>query len=937
MRNEIQSARACGRALKFISRKENLIIYLIFAIYFNNKADAMFQGSILHARKGRGQIALEFLIVYTVVLLIFLVLFALIASQRAATLYQQQYSEVQLISEDIAGHINQALSSGSGYSTVSLLPTSSSLIPYQLFISSSGVVEVRLNSGQEAVSYSNARNLQINGTLNESGNGVELYEVPTYTGSIRITNFRNTIYIDEQPVTTSYLAGALYVKQKGNQEAATFNGISSYINVSNSQTNYAVTISAWVYFRGSPSLNEQDIFTIWCKSPGPGIRLSAFNKTSTAIVTSSGDLSWPVPADSVPANSWHMVVGEYDPSTGNMSLYLDGAKVNSKSGTTNTHSINVCPYGIGNLDTGSSNSDFFNGSIANVQLYNTTLTKTQVQQLYNEGISGAPVLPENITGWWPLNGNLKDYSGYGDAGFGYNLNYTNVAQEVAHVSTTSGIGEYGAMIGFITSAGYLTSSNGSISDNNLTVDAFNGNISTTADLMTWLPLDLGYGNIVYNLGIEDNTGTLLSPRWSGLPNTTSLQAAAFPGDTNNVQDSNVYDGFVTINTTNRLLDVARNDTFTVTAWVYYKGGTPSHMQGIFGDWNYTGYPGFQVVGWGGAGPLIVNASSDVVPWPAGVSSIPKDRWVMVTAQYNGFTGQANVYVNNTLFSSATLPEGLYLTQVIPYYIGDDAWQPGGYDSFNGSIANVQLYAAYLTPAQVSSIYYRGIDSAPLQSAGLVGWWPLDGNANDFSAGGADGKVNYNVTFKNVVFNFTSNDTVKVPYLNAYSFIYGIGIGPWLGTNHDFTASAWFYGTGGGPVVGLSGSATPSGGYAALLSMNSSGYISGSVPGIGSVSYKGNMDHWYLATVTYDAAAGVMYFYVDGQLVGYKTGVYAPGSSANYFTTYVSGAEPTDTPAHFHGYLTDVQIYDTALSPTQVQQIYEQGFPLHSLFNVSSSS
>ncbi len=56
------------------------------------------------------------------------------------------------------------------------------------------------------------------------------------------------------------------------------------------------------------------------------------------------------------------------------------------------------------------------GYLSNVQLYNTSLSTSELNALYQEGIGGAPIRPQNLTGWWPLNGNANDYSGNGNNG-----------------------------------------------------------------------------------------------------------------------------------------------------------------------------------------------------------------------------------------------------------------------------------------------------------------------------------------------------------------------------------------------------------------------------------------------------------------------------------------------------------------------------------------
>lgn len=62
------------------------------------------------------------------------------------------------------------------------------------------------------------------------------------------------------------------------------------------------------------------------------------------------------------------------------------------------------------------NAPYDNMKIANVQFYNTSLSATEIQALYVEGIGGAPVRPQNIVAWWPMNENVKDYSGNNNNG-----------------------------------------------------------------------------------------------------------------------------------------------------------------------------------------------------------------------------------------------------------------------------------------------------------------------------------------------------------------------------------------------------------------------------------------------------------------------------------------------------------------------------------------
>jgi len=64
------------------------------------------------------------------------------------------------------------------------------------------------------------------------------------------------------------------------------------------------------------------------------------------------------------------------------------------------------------------------GLIANMQVYNTSLSANTLRSLYFEGIGGDPVSTQHLIAWWPLNGNTNDYSGYGNNGQATSVNYT---------------------------------------------------------------------------------------------------------------------------------------------------------------------------------------------------------------------------------------------------------------------------------------------------------------------------------------------------------------------------------------------------------------------------------------------------------------------------------------------------------------------------------
>ena len=80
------------------------------------------------------------------------------------------------------------------------------------------------------------------------------------------------------------------------------------------------------------------------------------------------------------------------------------------------------PFTIGAGNGGA--TDYFNGYISNVQVYNTPLSANGIETLYLEGIGGTPIDLQNLVGWWPLNGNANDYSGNGYNGVANSISYS---------------------------------------------------------------------------------------------------------------------------------------------------------------------------------------------------------------------------------------------------------------------------------------------------------------------------------------------------------------------------------------------------------------------------------------------------------------------------------------------------------------------------------
>ena len=114
-----------------------------------------------------------------------------------------------------------------------------------------------------------------------------------------------------------------------------------------------------------------------------------------------------------------------------------------------------------------------------------------------------------------------------------------------------------------------------------------------------------------------------------------------------------------------------------------------------------------------------------------------NSWNHIIAEWNGNTGELFVYFDGSAGSTPVSGDPInFLINTVN--IGGSIGQQGAVDYFNGSISNVQVYKTILSTNQIDNLNLAGIGGAPIPNAGLIGWWPLDGNANDYSGNNNNG-------------------------------------------------------------------------------------------------------------------------------------------------------------------------------------------------------
>ena len=222
-----------------------------------------------------------------------------------------------------------------------------------------------------------------NYTHSSLNNGTTYYYKVAAVGSNGATGF-----LSSEVNSTPMIDYALHFDGTNDYVAA--DGVTSNLD---SSTGLPFTVSAWAYPDTAVS------GTTACCSKREAI--FAFNKTGNSDENlnmlyfaqdgstqkfyhhGSGDNNYTGSSNTFESGQWHHIVMVVD-SSGNGKLYINGGQESTWSSGTNT-SVNKFSIGQEYDGTGSTATDFFDGKIDEVAIWNVALSAADVTALYNSG------------------------------------------------------------------------------------------------------------------------------------------------------------------------------------------------------------------------------------------------------------------------------------------------------------------------------------------------------------------------------------------------------------------------------------------------------------------------------------------------------------------------------------------------------------------------
>lgn len=204
----------------------------------------------------------------------------------------------------------------------------------------------------------------------------------------------------------------------GNVTASVVLDGTSYLYIPDSEQNGLditedLTLEIWVKLNSLPASN--DTVGLINKYTGGSNRSYLFrlynnagtqqlyfsNSSDGSSIVTSASVTWS-PSTAI----WHHIALVYDASTGSATFYVDGSQQGiTQTGLATSIFNSSAPLDIGCLKNSSDTAfKFFNGSIAEVRIWNVARTAAEIASDYNQTLSGNE---NGLVSYWKLNSNLQ--------------------------------------------------------------------------------------------------------------------------------------------------------------------------------------------------------------------------------------------------------------------------------------------------------------------------------------------------------------------------------------------------------------------------------------------------------------------------------------------------------------------------------------------------
>lgn len=283
--------------------------------------------------------------------------------------------------------------------------------------------------------------------------------------------------------------------------------------------------------------------------------------------------------------------------------------------------------------------------------------------------------------------------------------------------------------------------------------------------------------------------------------------------------------------------------------------------------------------------------------------LPERHWTHLAATSDG-RGTVSLLVNGVV--SATGPGTFGIASPVSLKLGG----AGPYQPFAGYLDDIRIYHRALSPDEIDGLVRDAPPEEPprpiLSPAGLIHWWPGEGDARDV-VGGAHGTLAAGLAFVPGRVGQAFNGVITVPDTAGFNFA----------SNRPFTLEFWARPTNEITVAHILGKRASTARNHFQFAQDRRGlHFNTELVEVFAHGARLVPDQWTHLAAT--AGDGQLRIYVDGQLRGTTPGGLGQPNPAPLELGSASGTAP------FPGYLDEISLYERVLSEAELGAIYRSG-------------
>jgi len=359
---------------------------------------------------------------------------------------------------------------------------------------------------------------------------------------------------------------------------------------------------------------------------------------------------------------------------------------------------------------------------------------------------------------------------------------------------------------------------------------------------------------------------------------------------------------------------------TITCWLNIS--TFANYEDIIGISTGSGAANYIEIATSSAGTIYISSAKEASS-SIGTSAVTASKWYNIACVINA--GNISGYLNGVSFGSFATTESTSFTNMFVATVN-------GFNGFNGSVQDLRVYNTALTATQIQGIYNsKGIPpTGTLQQVSAPSLlWSFNGTLNDSIINKAPDNTRGTPTYVSGIYNQAVRLNNPTPGSGAQvtTFLQYDNVLPSL-TPKDTgqTMACW---------VKFESVSTSGSQQYFLVWSQSYFYLSGSgqwqtniydggYPAIGYAQVP-TVGQWYHAASVFDPTVKFLRLYLNGIQVSVSGSAIIPAFTANPGVRMGSTGYNDNRPGNIS--LSDVRVYNTALTATQIQGIYNsQGIP-----------